>query len=320
MQNRKRRDGTLLLAVSLALLIVFCGAYLIYNYVYLPKKTESDNARYAAMYEPQVTASPAAVGTPSPSPAVTSSRTPSATMQATAAPAANIPEDIKLGTPDADTIMYIAATLPPVRESFSELLRANPETVGFIRTADGLALPVVQRPGDNEYYLGHDFEDNASSAGTLFVDGSNRIFPRDECIYIYGHNMKNGTMFGELDDMATVNGLIAASPVRFDTLYADGVYIPFACFRMTADQSDRDYFEIRHFDLDSDSYGEFVAGLKKRSLLDIPVDAIWGDDILILVTCNYTIDDGRFIVAFRRLRDGETEENAMRLVELSTPK
>ena len=318
MSRKRRGDGSVLLAVVLAVSVVLCAAYIGYNYLYLPHKTEKDNARYAAMYEPEPDSESAAVpvitAMPTKTPIIT------AKPEATAAPYAEIPEDIKLGTPDADTLIVLAATLPPVQESFAELLFANPETAGFLRTEAGLALPVVQKSGDNEYYLEHDFEGNKNNAGCLFIDGMNRLYPRDECIYIYGHNMKNGTMFGNLDNMATVSGLINASPVYFDSIFENGIYVPFACLQLTADQDSKDYFEIRHFDLDAESYTDFVADLKKRSILDIPIDAVYGDDMLILITCNYSIDDGRFAVAFRRLRDGETVESAMSLLEMSTAK
>ncbi len=324
MREKKQKDGTGLLIASLITAAAFLAVYLAYSYLYLPIKTEKANARYAAMYSPE-TPSYEATAEPSFTAEVKNDTgKPESTVQPAETPAAaataETPNDIKLGTPGPDTIMYLSATKPPVQESFAELIRANPETAGFLRMADGLALPVVQREGDNEYYLEHDFEGNKNNAGCLFVDGMNLLYPRDECIYIYGHNMKNGTMFGEIDEMATVEGLISRSPLRFDSIYECGVYVPFACFEITADQADNKYFEIRHFDLDAAGYAEFVDELKKRSVLDIPVDAVYGDDLLMLVTCSYGTDDGRFVVALRRLREGETEEGAMRLVELSTEK
>lgn len=181
-----------------------------------------------------------------------------------------------------------------------------------------IALPVVQRKNDNEYYLAHDFEGDESSAGCLFLDGANRLFPRDDCLYVYGHNMKNGEMFGRLTAMSTSSGLIANSPAYFDTIYENGVYVPFACVALTADQSDNDYFELRNFAFDESSFGEFITELKSRSLVSVPVDVEYGDGLLMLVTCNYSIDDGRFAVAFRRIRDDESLEDVMYLVRLST--
>lgn len=339
---KKPRDRlSALLILLCAAGIVACGAYLLYNYWYLPRQIAADNARYAAMYAADATPAPAIAstaapadlpGAPTPDSAIersavaaspkpsaeaaSPSETPKPGETASAQPGA--PEDLILGTPGPDTIVCAAATLPPVQLSFSGLMSMNPETVGFLTMGSDIALPVVQRENDNEYYLVHDFEGNESSAGCLFIDGANWLFPRDDCLYIYGHNMKNGAMFGRLTAMSTVSGLIANSPAYFDTIYENGVYVPFACVTLTADQSDSDYFELRNFEFTESSFDEFTAALKKRSLINIPVDVQYGDRLLMLVTCNYSIEDGRFAVAFRQLREGESLEEVMLQVRLST--
>ena len=132
--------------------------------------------------------------------------------------------------------------------------------------------------------------------------------------------MKNGTMFGHLTAMSTVSGLIANSPAYFDTIYENGVYVPFACVTLTADQSDSGYFELRNFEFTESSFDDFITALKQRSLLNIPVDVEYGDRLLVLVTCNYSIDDGRFAVAFRQLREDESLEEVMRQVKLAAEK
>lgn len=339
MKKTRDRLPALLILLCVAC-IAACGAYLLYNYWYLPRQIAADNARYAAMYAPAATHAPAREKTSAPAdsstvPQDSAIETPAAFVStepasetilpadipkpveaASAQPGA--PEDLMLGTPGPDTIVYAAATLPPIQFSFGELVSMNPETAGFLTMGGDIALPVVQRKNDNEFYLSHDFEGYESSAGCLFIDGANRLFPRDDCLYVYGHNMKNGAMFGRLTAMSTASVLVANSPAYFDTIYENGVYVPFACVTLTADQSDGDYFELRNFEFTESSFDEFVASLKKRSLVNIPVAVEYGDRLLILVTCNYSIDDGRFAVAFRQLRDGESLEDVMQQVRLST--
>ena len=300
-----RRRLTILTIIFAAVFII-CGAYLLYNYVYLPRHIAAENRSYAALYDPDATPQPILEA--------------EATLEPTAAPGNSGPDDVPLATAGPDTLIYAAATLPPVQESFSDLMNFNPETAAFLRIGDEIALPVVQRPNDNEFYLTHSFDGDESSAGCLFIDGMNWLFPRDDCIYVYGHNMKNGEMFGHLSRMCTPNGLIERSPAYFDTIYEDGIYIPFACFTLSADDSAKGYFQLRSFSFTEESFNEYTAELKKMSILDIPVDAVYGDQLLILVTCNYSIDDGRFAVAFRKLREDETLDGAMRLVKLATEK
>lgn len=178
------------ITVLLALIIAGLSAYLIYNYWYRPRQIEADNARYAAIYTPEKTSEMPVISdateeaempviheaaiTPRPTPVPTQ---PVLTAESTVSPTVpayeTVPDDIKLGTPGPDTIMYLAATMPPVQESFHDLISMNPETVGFLTLGEEIALPVVQRPADNSYYLSHDFEGNESDAGCLFVDGVN---------------------------------------------------------------------------------------------------------------------------------------------------
>lgn len=339
MKKTRDRLPALLILLCVAC-IAACGAYLLYNYWYLPQRIAADNARYAAMYASAATPAPAIEETSAPTdsstvPPDSATETPAAFVSAAPASEAILPaeipkpveaasaqpgapEDLMLGTPGPDTIVYAAATLPPIQFSFGELVSMNPETAGFLTMGGDIALPVVQRKNDNEFYLSHDFEGDESGAGCLFIDGANRLFPRDDCLYVYGHNMKNGAMFGRLTAMSTASVLVANSPAYFDTIYENGVYVPFACVTLTADQSDGDYFELRNFEFTESSFDEFVLALKKRSLVNIPVAVEYGDRLLILVTCNYSIDDGRFAVAFRQLREGESLDEVMQQVRLST--
>lgn len=57
--------------------------------------------------------------------------------------------------------------------------------------------PVVQGE-DNEYYLHHTFRREANKAGSIFLDYRNRADFTEQCVIIYGHNMKDGSMFSNL--------------------------------------------------------------------------------------------------------------------------
>ena len=144
--------------------------------------------------------------------------------------------------------------------------------------------------------------------GALFLDGINRLSPEDDCLIVYGHNMKNGTMFGRLDELGQLNNLKANALVRFDTVYENHSYLPFAAFTASMDKNSDRYFEVRRFLMTPEEFEEFAGELKRRSRFEIPVDVGYGDDILLLVTCDYSNTDGRFILALRKLRPGETEE------------
>lgn len=225
-----------------------------------------------------------------------------------------VPVDEPIPTPDSDTLVIALPTAPPVQDSFRTLLAANPDTVGFLEIEEMLSLPVVQRPNDNEYYLDHSFEGAKALEGTLFLDGMNRLVPEDDCLIVYGHNMKNHTMFGRLSAYGDVGHLRQHPVVYFDTLYENRSYVAFAAFSASMAQGDSRYFDVRNFIFDEDSFDKFVLKLQSRSVFKSPVDVRYGDGLLLLVTCDYSNREGRFILALRQLRPDENEGNMFALM------
>ena len=81
---------------------------------------------------------------------------------------------------------------------FDKLQAKNPDIVGWVYAkGTGIDYPIVQGK-DNEEYLHQDFNKKKSSSGTIFLDNNcKKDFTSDNNI-IYGHHMKNGTMFAQL--------------------------------------------------------------------------------------------------------------------------
>ena len=222
--------------------------------------------------------------------------------------------DVLLPTPDSGTLVLALETPPPVQESFSELLGYNADTVGFLQIGDIVSLPVVQRVNDNEYYLTHTFSGAESAEGALFLDGMNLLVPEDDCLIVYGHNMQNGTMFGDLKLYRELYFLRGCPPVAFDTIYENRLYAPFAVFIASMEAGDASYFDVRQFVFDESDFNAFVSSLRARSEYDVPIDVRYGDSLLLLVTCDNAEADGRLIVAFRALREDETSESVAALL------
>ena len=309
----------------------------------VPTPTASPTARPTPTPTPTPTSTPTPTPVPTPTPTPTAAPTvppavgPDADMpvvvdepilRETAAPAAPTPEpapspttppvvgpnadmpvavDEPIPTPDDDTLVIALPTVPPVQESFGPLLALNPETVGFLEIEGMLSLPVVQRQNDNEYYLDHSFEGAKALEGALFLDGMNRLVPEDDCLIVYGHNMKNKTMFGRLSAYADVSHLHKYPVVRFDTIYENRSYVAFAAFSASMKPGDSHYFDVRHFIFDEAEFDKFVLKLQSRSAFTSPIDVRYGDRLLLLVTCDYSNREGRFILALRQLRPDENE-------------
>ena len=109
---------------------------------------------------------------------------------------------------------------PAAERNISALIAANTDCIGWI-SIDGtnISYPVMHTPNDPQKYLRRSFHGQYSQSGVPFLDwrcstdGGNRI--------IYGHNMKNGTMFYDLKKYLNTDFLNAHRTVKFET--ADGV-------------------------------------------------------------------------------------------------
>jgi len=316
---RARRHRMFLGACALVLLLSLI--YVVFWYANRAR-VEDESLKYREMYSPapivEVTPSPSQTPMPpaSPTPRPTASPTPSAepTPSATAPGMPPAPDVAlkPLATPDEGTLVLALPTNPPVQENFSELLLYNPDTVGFLTVGDEISLPVVHRENDNDYYLAHSFAGKESKEGALFLDGANRL--NDPNLIVYGHNMRDGTMFGRLSMYGGAEFLKEHAVVRFDTIYENAAYVPFAMFAASMDEDSGSYFDVRQIVLDETSFELFILKLRNRSARDVPVDVTYGDQLLTLVTCSSAEEDGRYIVALRRLRPGETEEDVRALV------
>ena len=261
---------------------------------------------------PEISKSPDATAVPTPTPSSSPTPTPAPTPTLEPLPAV---QDELLPTPDPDTRVYALPTAPPVQAGFAELIRVNPEAVGFLDIDGLLSLPVAQRLNDNDYYLSHGFDGEETKEGSLFLDGLNRLVPEDDCLIVYGHNMKNGAMFGHLNRFGGLAYLKKHAVVRFDTLYENRLYVPFSAFTASTNPNSGRYFDVRRFIFDETGFDLFTKSLKALSARDIPVDVRYGDRLLLLVTCDSSRRTDRFVLALRQLRADETEDDMRELMQ-----
>ena len=88
--------------------------------------------------------------------------------------------------------------LPPISVDFSILKQKNDEVVGWIYSQDTPINNPILQSKDNNYYLRRLMTREYNIAGSLFMDYRNDANMKDNNTIIYGHNMKNGTMFGTI--------------------------------------------------------------------------------------------------------------------------
>lgn len=131
-------------------------------------------------------------GNPTP---VTAEPTPSSTVEATASPApAETPEPVR-SQPETEE-PYVSSI------DFASLQAQNQDIYGWLRIpGTEFDFPLVQRQGDDSFYLTHDSDGNESSAGAIFTESAyNSTTMEDPVTVAYGHQMHAGTMFGKLQE------------------------------------------------------------------------------------------------------------------------
>ncbi|MDO5378814.1 MAG: class B sortase [Clostridia bacterium] len=204
----------------------------------------------------------------------------------------------------------------PISSRLSELYAINPDLIGWLIAGEDISEPVVLR--DNSYYLDHDFYGEKSKSGTVFADELNAEWQTDPVLIVYGHNMRNGSMFGKMTSFRKQKYFAAQGLFEFYSTYDDSVtyYAPFAVFDASMNEGNRSYFYLRRYDSFGDEAGlsDYLEEIRSRSIMDVPVDVNAQDQILCLVTCSYSNSNGRLMLFARALRPSETREEMEALV------
>ena len=179
----------------------------------------------------------------------------------------------------------------PITVDFESLLASNDEVVGWLFSEDTVINYPIAQAEDNDKYLHHLLDGTYNSSGTLFVDcecapefaGANTI--------VYGHNMKNGSMFYSLHNYVD-QAYYDAHPVMYLNTptqnYKIEVFSAFIC------NYDSDTYTLS-FPSEQD-YIDFVNKMKSQSDFQSDVEVTSNDRVITLSTCTYEYDNARYVV------------------------
>ena len=188
-----------------------------------------------------------------------------------------------------------------VLPEYAELYEMNNDVVGWL-AIEGTQLnyPVMQTPDSRDYYLHRDFYREYDRHGCIYVREECDVNKPSDNLTIYGHNMKDGTMFGALLKYEKQSFWQEHQYITFDTLTEHHTYQIIAVFQTTASVGEG--FSYHNFiDGDENAFREFVSTCKALSLYDTGVSAQYGDKLITLSTCEYTLDNGRLVVCAVRI-------------------
>lgn len=166
--------------------------------------------------------------------------------------------------------------------NFEKLKSQNSDTVFYLKVNNtNISYPVVKY-SDNNYYLNHSFDKSKNSAGWLFADYKNKLDGSDKNIVVYGHNRRDGSMFGTLKNI--LNKEWYDNTDNMDIVYMDirgkHIYKVFSIYKI----ENEDYYITIQFNNDSE-YKKFLTTIKSRSIKDFNVEISETDSILTLSTC-----------------------------------
>ena len=210
-------------------------------------------------------------------------------------PGESLPEQTDPATPTVapnidDTVLL----------QYQLLYEINRDMVGWIQI-EGTAIdyPVVQTPNEPNFYLRRNFYKESATCGTIYVrEACNVNLPSDN-VTVYGHNMRNGTMFADLHKFEKKSFWEDHRYVNFDTLHEYRTYEIFAVFKTTADLTKGFSYHIYDTFATEKAFNEYVSTCKNLNLYDTGITPTFGDKLLTLSTCDKSISDGRLVVVCR---------------------
>lgn len=161
----------------------------------------------------------------------------------------------------------------------------NDSVIGWISIENNEVInyPVIQST-DNEYYLHHLYDGTYNSSGSIFVDYRNDGF-NNRHVIIYGHNMKNGSMFSSIkkyqkQDYADEHRYIYIATPDGTTR----VFYVYSC-HLTDALGDSDGFSAYQISFDGEEWKEWLNKSVERSLITSEIDLLDKCNIITLSTC-----------------------------------
>lgn len=189
-------------------------------------------------------------------------------------------------------------------EKFLKLKQKNTDIIGWLTVDEVVDNAVVQR--DNEYYLTRDYLNKKNVNGAIFLDESISLQTRPYTLMMFGHNMKTGAMFGKLLKYKECTWYRKHAYASFETQYEEGEYIIFSAGKIQAVPGPN-YVNLYALMTDlPESRESVIRQLQNCSFFHTGIEVQPEDQLLLLVTCDGDKEE-RFVVAARRLREGENK-------------
>lgn len=174
---------------------------------------------------------------------------------------------------------------------YAQLKAINEDFVGWLYYEPlELSYPIV-RGNDNEYYTHYTFENENNSSGAIFLDFLNRPNFQDFNTIVYGHNMRNGTMFGSLKKLLNDNSIIEENPYFY--IFTEDKAFMYEIASVYITNSESKTYDLIETEEDQSNYIEYI---KSVSTWTWGKDIVPQDKIVTLSTCHGLHSTNRTVV------------------------
>lgn len=191
-----------------------------------------------------------------------------------------------------------ADILPEYRDAYAQ----NNDLVGWIRIeGTKIDYPVMQTPEKKDYYLKRNFKKEYSNWGSIYVRESCDVFTPSDNVTIYGHYMQDGAMFHDLHGYYNYSFYKEHQYIQFDTIYERHTYQVLAVFKTSGNAGEGFAYHLFDYASDKAEFDEYISSIRALQMYWTGVEAEYGDMLITLSTCEYTLGNGRLVVVAKRI-------------------
>jgi len=181
---------------------------------------------------------------------------------------------------------------PPISINFSALRKKNKDVIGWIYNEGTVINYPIMQTSNNVYYLRHLTDGSYSVSGSIFLDSINNKYFLDDNSILYGHHMKNGSMFASIEKYKKQSYYNEHPELWLLTPKQNYLLMPFAGLVVTP--SREEYF-MHEFKSEEERKAYVKFALENSSFVgEMAPNA--ADRIITLTTCDYTFKNARFIL------------------------
>ena len=213
-------------------------------------------------------------------------------------------QELKVIVEETEKEDAVSGSNKPVsrKEQYENLYEKNNDFAGWIKI-DGTKIdyPVMHTPDRPDFYLKRNFQKEFSAYGVPYIAENCSLERPSDNIIIYGHHMNDGSMFAGLMDYGKKSFYETHKVIQFDTLEASNYYKVITVFKTTVyGNKGFPFYEFINAEI-QEEFDSYISTCKRLSLYEIEESAEYGEQLLTLVTCEYSRKNGRMVVVAKRL-------------------